>query len=342
MNPARRFVVALVVFAAAVSPVANSQGNDIPNVGLAKMALENDGEALAWYPSESAETESRLGPFKITAAPNGEPAAGNYPVILLSHGIGGRAENHWRTAADLARAGNVVVAPQHPSDWRPSLATRVENRAAELRAALSQVESHPALGKVADLSRVGAVGYSLGGMSVLFLAGGAPDIRIIRSHCSRENRRRDPEVCIVSWWRRAYNIAAALVRGDAPFFKLPEPVALKAIALVAPVGVLFGPDSFGKVDAAIAIHRFGDDQIVRHPFHAEKLRGLLDAGDNYYVHENAGHFAFVNRPSREALAELDDDARTIFADPPGFNRDEFIAGINRQLADFFRESLAAD
>ena len=289
-SPFRQILAAFfaVLTAIAFAPLAHPQEN--LNVGLSITALDDDeGELLAWYPSASPEKEFHLDPFKVTVALDGKPAAGKYPVILFSHGVAGHARNHWQTAADLARAGNIVLAPQHESDWHPSLATRVENRAAELRAALARIKNHPALRKIADATKIGAVGYSLGGMSVLFLAGGAPSIKIIRTHCARENRMRDPEVCITPWWRKAYNIAAALLRGDKPFFNLPEPTPLKAVALAAPVGVLFGPNSFEKVDAAISIHRFGDDRVVRHPFHAEHLRGLLKVrDDDYHVHDRRG------------------------------------------------------
>ena len=340
--PFRQILAAFfaVFTAIAFAPSAHPQEN--LNVGLSITTLDDDeGKLFAWYPSASPEKEFYLHPFKITVALDGKPAAGKYPVILFSHGVAGQARNHWQTATDLARTGNIVLAPQHESDWHPSLATRVENRAAELRAALARMKNHPALREIADATKIGAVGYSLGGMSVLFLAGGAPSIKIIRTHCAKENRMRDPEVCITPWWRKAYNIAAALWRGDKPFFNLPEPTPLKAVALAAPVGVLFGPNSFEKVDAAISIHRFGNDRVVRHPFHAEHLRGLLKVrDDDYHVHDKAGHFAFVSRYPEEEIAKLDEEKQAALADPPGFNRDEFIAEINRKMADFFRRSFA--
>ena len=327
------------VAAIAVAPSAHPQEN--LNVGLSITTLdESDGELFAWYPGESPEKETRLGPFKITVAVEGKPAVGKYPVVLFSHGYGGRARNHWQTAMDLARAGNIVLAPQHKSDWHPSLATRMENRAAELRAALARVKNHPTLREIADTAQIGAAGYSLGGMSVLFLAGGAPDIQTLQTHCEGENWTRDPEFCATSPWVRAYNIAAGLLRGDKPFFNLPKPTPLKAIALVAPVGALFGPDSLKKVDAAISIHRLGDDQILRHPFHAEHLRDLLNVEDNYHVHENIGHYKFISRLPDRIIAELSEDERVIFTDPPEFNRSEFISKVNRELADFFRKSFA--
>ena len=339
----RRVAAALFVVVAATACALPARPQEFPSVGLEITTLDGgDGELHAWYPSESAEKEFRLEPFDITVAAGGKPAAGKYPVILFSHGLAGRPRSHWQTAMDLARAGNVVLAPRHESDWHPSLAARVENRADELRAALSRSESHPALSQVADATRVGAVGYSLGGMSALFLAGGVPDIQIVRTHCAGENRDRDPQFCRRKWWQRAYAVASALLRGDKPFFKLPEPAPLKAIALVAPAGVLFGPGSFEKLDAEISIHRLGDDQVLRHPFHAEHLRDLLSAENDYHVHEKVGHFAFVSRHPEEAIAELGEKGRIVFDDPPGFNRAEFISKVNRELADFFRKNLAAD
>ncbi len=135
--------------------------------------------------------------------PEGAAPPGGYPVILFSHGFTGCATQSLFLTSALAQAGYLVVAPNHrdagcgtghdgklfatldtarpqtpfrtPEGW--SEAT-YRDRAADLEAILDAIlKDESWQGIPIDSSRVGLAGHSLGGYTVLGLAGAWPSWR---------------------------------------------------------------------------------------------------------------------------------------------------------------------
>ena len=126
------------------------------------------------------------------------PAAG-YPVIVFSHGYLGCATQGTFLMEALARAGYLVLAPNHKDaacgtarqqsvgkllslrpeeqfrkdqDWSDAT---YKDRADDVEAILDAVAKGPVIpGAAADIGRVGLAGHSLGGYTVLGLAGAWP------------------------------------------------------------------------------------------------------------------------------------------------------------------------
>jgi predicted dienelactone hydrolase len=133
---------------------------------------------LVVYPASVGGT-TQLGPYTLEAASGAVPAPGPSPVVVISHGSGGAPLTHRGLALHLARAGFVVLAPEHAGNnrndnSRANTAAILEQRPRDLHAALAWVSSSDGLGSAADLRRVGVVGHSLGGYTALALAGGRP------------------------------------------------------------------------------------------------------------------------------------------------------------------------
>ena len=124
------------------------------------------------------------------------------PVLFFSHGFGGCAEGSNFLKAALAARGYWVFAPRHadagcgahratpvpavpfgmPAEW--SDATYVA-RANDILAVHGALQATPAFANRLDFSRIGYVGHSLGGYTVLGMAGGwsawgrAPGVRAV-------------------------------------------------------------------------------------------------------------------------------------------------------------------
>ena len=101
-------------------------------------------------------------------------AEGSFPLIVLSHGFGGRPEYMSWLGENLASKGYVVVAPDHadrplgaPAAFEEALVYRALDQAFVARAALAD----PLLAGHIDANRVGLVGYSMGGYGALRAAG---------------------------------------------------------------------------------------------------------------------------------------------------------------------------
>jgi len=127
------------------------------------------------------------------------PAAG-YPLIVFSHGFTGCATQSVFLMEALARAGYLMLAPNHKDaacdagGRGPSLgkllnirpeepfrsdqewsATTYKDRADDIEAILDAVAKTPPMaGAPVDIARVGLAGHSLGGYTVLGLAGAWP------------------------------------------------------------------------------------------------------------------------------------------------------------------------
>lgn len=102
-------------------------------------------------------------------------AEGHHPLVLLSHGSGGNADGLGWLSAGLVAQGAIVLAVNHPGstsgDSSPRRSTDLGARAKDLSAALDMVLADPAFAPFIDPDRISAVGFSLGGSTVLGLAG---------------------------------------------------------------------------------------------------------------------------------------------------------------------------
>jgi predicted dienelactone hydrolase len=119
------------------------------------------------------------------------------PVIIFSHGFHGCATQSRFLMDALASAGYLIFAPNHRdatcnagnASWlgRPEVPFRnpatwneasYRHRAEDVRRLLKAIESDARFRTRADLSYLGLIGHSLGGYTVLGLAGGWPSWRL--------------------------------------------------------------------------------------------------------------------------------------------------------------------
>jgi predicted dienelactone hydrolase len=296
-----------------------------------------------WYPSDAVPDMKRLGPFEVSYAYNGKPATpktGLFPLVVLSHGNSGRFRNHHLTAAALAELGLVVVAPQHTQDQfinGEQTIAAMQSRVDEVKAALAAARSNAALQSSIDAQKTYAIGYSLGGATVLATAGAELDLALADAHCAK-NAALDPDYCATApWWARWLE----RVRGI--FFSQPKPqsqsnfastaVRFDKIALVAPLGQGLTPQSLAKIQSKALLMPIQGDQILRAPFHSEYLRDALKGSHVQFNTKLVGHhFDFIT-PFPKWLT--DQETIPIAIDPPGFNRAAFISEANRSIANFF-------
>jgi len=151
--------------------------------------------AHVWYPVDSSEKMSTIpnGPFvPITAAKNAPIAKtpAHFPVVLLSHGSGGKADKLFWITERFVRNGSIVLAVDHTGNMTGDNSAdgmvRIWDRAIDLSFALDQLVRDAQFKAHMDLSRVAAVGHSAGGTTVLLLAGGrfaASQLSSMTPHC---------------------------------------------------------------------------------------------------------------------------------------------------------------
>lgn len=109
------------------------------------------------------------------------------PLIVMSHGSGSSIDGTAWLAAGLAERGALVLVMNHPGttsgDSSPRRTVRLSERASDLSAALDHVLADPYFAERIDTDRIAALGFSLGGSTVLGIAGLRLDPEAYRAYC---------------------------------------------------------------------------------------------------------------------------------------------------------------
>jgi predicted dienelactone hydrolase len=160
---------------------------------------------VIWYPAAAtaALSETIFGgpPDKevfapVTVAAGAEISLGlqKYPLILLSHGTGGSAIQMMWLGYYLASRGYIVAAVNHHGNTaaeRPYAAQGFLlywERARDLTVVLDKLLADPVFGARIDRDRIGAAGFSLGGYTVISIAGGLFSPQEYESFCRSSQR----------------------------------------------------------------------------------------------------------------------------------------------------------
>lgn len=132
-----------------------------------------------WYPSRATGTPDLIGQnalmYGFYAHSGAAPRAGAHPLVVLSHGSGGRMTQMAWLATALAEQGYIVAGVNHHGttsrDSDPHRTVQIWERPADLRAVIDAFETGTVGTLTADTSAVIAAGFSLGGHTALALAG---------------------------------------------------------------------------------------------------------------------------------------------------------------------------
>lgn len=142
-----------------------------------------------WYPAtaETGKLETIFGGppdremfMPVTVAGDAEISntKQKYPLVLLSHGTGGSAVQMMWLGHYLAARGYIVAAINHHGNTGAEKQPAAQGfllfweRARDLSALLDKLLADPLFGPRIDRKRIGAAGFSLGGYTVIAIAGG--------------------------------------------------------------------------------------------------------------------------------------------------------------------------
>lgn len=300
-----------------------------------------------YYPTQTPARTIPMGPFTVRAAIQAPPEDKLKGLILLSHGLGGTELGHSSIAEALARDGYLVAALRHPGDnWedgsllkkgpvayfseRPQQASRV------IDALLQDPQWKDRIARDDKGYRVGALGHSAGGYTVLALAGAQADLSRIATHCASE-RAADPIFCGVGRSDApapaAPSAATAVVPTASLLPSLRDP-RVRAVVSLAPAGVPFTAASLAQVRVPTRIYEAEQDRFLVPRFHAEWIASNMPAAELRRV-PNAWHFAFMDTPAMP----IQTPDGNIADDPPGFDRQAFLARLGREIPAFFDKAL---
>lgn len=122
------------------------------------------------------------------------PAPGTYPLVLLSHASGSSALQMIWLGYHLASRGFIVAAVNHHGNTNEEArqfaqgAALVWERPKDLSVVLDRLLADPKFGSRIDPNRIGAAGFSLGGYTVIALAGARYSVDAFDAFCHSERR----------------------------------------------------------------------------------------------------------------------------------------------------------
>jgi predicted dienelactone hydrolase len=271
--------------------------------------------ALVWYPTQADEVPWQERLFTIAATRDAPVADGRFPVVLLSHGggaTGGSPLILAGLATSLARRGMIVIAPMHAM-------AGLSQRRLQVVLALDAVTNRPPLAAHADATRLGMIGFSLGGAVTLMSAGAVFNEGRLAAYCAAHPS--DVMDC-------GAPPGGASPAPPKPLAPPPAPLGLKAVVLLDPYAMPFGHDDLAAVTAPVLLFR-PERSALSGEVNALALPAALPSPPELHT-VPGGHFVFADACTAvqwAALAEICDD-------PPGVDRKAVQAEIETEIAKF--------
>jgi predicted dienelactone hydrolase len=281
-----------------------------------------------------------------SAARDVAPAAGpRRPLILLSHGSGGMASLLAWLGTGLAAHGFIAVAVNHPGnnaleDYTVEGFSLWWLRAVDLSAVIDALLDDQTFGSQIDPANIGVAGHSLGGYTVIAIAGGVTEPARLQTFCrspaadalckpppadSEMRQKRFARLSSDPDFRRRYSEANNSYRDE----------RVRAIFAMAPgLGPVFTPESLGKISIPVAIVTGIADEIAPPTSGAEALAEAIPHA-TLKLFPQAGHYVFFGTCTTVGRLVV----RVGCGDPGRTDRDTVHAETIRLALDFFSANL---
>lgn len=270
-----------------------------------------------WYPAKQGGIATEVGANKVfegTPAWRDAPmASGRFPLIVLSHGSGSTVHGMAWLASALARAGYIVAGPNHPrttsGDSTPEDTPRIWQRTNDLSTLISYLTSHDVWQERVDASRIGALGFSLGGAAVMELAGARANLADYVRYCDRY-----PDMADCYWFasgvayidQQKVNVPAFDLRDvdQSLFEQSNRDTRIKMAMLVDPSVVqAFDKSSLKQINIPLSFINLGDPKTVPVSVSVDALVKLVPNSSLTNI-SDAVHFSFLPECREDAAAFL--------------------------------------
>ena len=296
-------------------------------------------DLAVWYPAGRIPSELHYGPWTIKAARNAKEIPGLFPLVIISHDSPGTRFSHHGSAEALTKNGFVVAALTHHGDNMDDMShlftlEQIRSRAAQIRAALDTLLTHPETHGFIDPRRIGIVGFGVGGTVALLLKGARLDGRDWPMYCGRAEA--DDPYC--SPWA-ASRMSALVASLSVPRPSLADP-RIKAVAAVAPAyGMLFTRESLADLRIPTLILRAEHDRINRAPLHADAIKNAMPHAPEYAVIANADGASLMSACPPQVLRDLPELCSKVSAEKRAHIHHQLNTLLNRFLLERLGRTL---
>ncbi|MGY3441243.1 alpha/beta hydrolase family protein [Bradyrhizobium sp. USDA 4473] len=311
-------------------------------------------ETTIWYPAVATghAVVPADAPFELEAVEPDAPVAAKqaqFPLILISHGTGGCAAALLWMGHYLAAHGYIVAAVNHHGNTctekgDPRGFMMWWERPQDLSAVLDRLLKDPQFGSLIDQSKIGALGFSLGGYSVITLAGGRIDRPLFERFCASPARDftcgpqpEFPEApALFAKMEISDPVVQEAIRHSGDSYRDPRIRAVFAMAPVFASG--FERKDLSDINVPMEILVGAGDTIAPPKTNAERYAALIRGARLIEIPGKAGHYDFVpvcNEIGRKMLPER------LCQDDPSVDRRQVHARAQSLALQFFDRTLAS-
>lgn len=298
-------------------------------------------QGFIWYPQSRKTYKNLIGDNQIF---HGKPAfvgaaiaEGTYPLVLISHGSGGNMDNMSWLASGLSKRGAVVLGVNHPGstsgDSSPRRSIHLWDRPQDVSAALDHILDDPHFGPHINQDEIYSVGFSMGGYTVLQLAGIQGTKRGYIEYC---NEMGDAAADCLFFNKGGVNFEH--IDSQAFDASYVDKRISKTVAVDPGMTYALQPATVAAVETPVQLINLGegDDRWAAVDLESSGS-GLTDALPNvtYSVVAPAHHYSFLGSCKPAAPAILSEEGEDpICDDPEGSDREVIHNRINDEIAKF--------
>lgn len=270
------------------------------------------------------------------------------PVVVMSHGTGGSALQLGWLGRALASRGYVVAAVDHHGNtssepYLPHGFLLWWERARDLSAVVDAMLADPTMGHRLDATRVGAAGFSLGGLTAVMTLGGRCSLdRVLalgRQHFDDAQRgpREFPDVD--RHWAELMESDPAFRASVAAHARSFRDARVRAAFVMNPaLGAAFEPEGLSHVDGPV--HVVVAEGDVEAPPHLNGCRyaDLIADSERTWVRGPAGHYVFLAEATVAGTMRLPSLCR----DDPAVDRRALHEHVAALATSFFARHLGVE
>lgn len=308
-----------------------------------------------WYPAVPSAVEKPIeipglsALFVIGSAAQDATLAsapGKFPMIVLSHGTGGSALQMAWLGTALAAKGYIAVAVNHPGNNATEAYTAQGfsnwwERARDLSVVIDSMLADPTFGARIDANRIGAAGFSLGGYTMIEIAGGITNPQALVDFCNSPRAdlgcKSPPEFpTLVEDFKKlsatdAEFQAALRHAGDSY-----RDARVRAVFAIAPaLGPSFSAASLAKIDIPVDIVAGHADANAPIASNAKYFAANITGAKLTIFPGNVAHYVFLDSCTEAGRKTLPN----ICIDGEGVDRDAIHAKTVALAVEFFNATL---
>jgi predicted dienelactone hydrolase len=305
-----------------------------------------------WYPAAASAVEHPveipglsqlfvLGNAAQDASLASAPA--KFPLIVLSHGTGGSAMIMAWLGTALAAKGYIAAAVNHPGNNGTEAYTTLGfstwwERARDLTVVIDSMLADPMFAGHIDPSRIGAAGFSLGGYTMIEIAGGITEPEAFTEFCASPRAdgicKSPPEFpTLLEDFEKLSKTDAefqAALRHASDSYRDPR---VRAVFAIAPaLGPAFRPASLARIAIPVKIVAGQADTNVPIASSAKYFAANIPGAKLTIFPGNVAHYVFL-----DSCTEAGRKARPVLCtDGEGVDRDAIHANTAALAVEFFR------